>query len=313
MKKFLSNTEYLAAVRDAISSAKHIDAAVAFWGARSEALFSDSSVPVRIVCNLLSGGTNPNPVRILRDNDAVQIHNSSSLHAKVLLTDTVAIIGSANFSTNGLHYEGDELDGWLEAGILTDDRDVLEQVAAWFSTLWNSSLPVDESDLLAASAAWESSRTNRAAGPTKKSFAQLRKADLLGRPVHIVLWKFLPSESGEQDFGIAQQEAAVNGINTKELDFYEDWHSLPKDAYLIDVHIDPKGIIKVGNLYIRRPELDPIGSNIQIVSSLSKLQGFPFVYDAAFRDALTQHLKQIYLSLLGDKNNRDLPLSEAIP
>lgn len=313
MKKFLSNTEYLAAVRDAISSAKNIDAAVAFWGAGSEALFSESSVPVRIVCNLLSGGTNPSPIRSLRDIDTVQIHHSSSLHAKVLLTDTVAIIGSANFSTNGLHYEGDELAGWLEAGILTDDRDVLEKVAGWFSTLWNSSFPIEESDLLAASTAWERSRTNRAAGPTTKSFDQLKKSDLLGRPVHLVLWRIKPSESGEQDFGIVQKEAAVNGLNTKELDFYEDWPSLPTDAYLIDVNIGPKGSIKVGNLYIRRPELDPIGSNIKIVSRLSKLPGFPFDYDAAFRGALTQHIKQIGLSLLDGKNSRVLHLSEAFP
>lgn len=316
MKKFLYGAEYLDAVRAAISSAKHIDAAVAFWGAGSEHLFLNSSAPTRLVCNLLSGGTNPSPIQSLRNAGRVQIHHSSKLHSKVLLTDTVAIIGSANFSTNGLHYEGDELAGWLEAGIQTDDPEILSQVTSWFAEIWKSSLTIEEADLIAAAKNWKRSRSTRPSGPKAKSFDQLVKADLQGRPVYLVLWSDKATPAGHRAFERVKEEVAetpVQGIKNQELDFYEGWPLLPEDTYLIDAEISPGGTVKVGKLYRRLPELDPKDRSIQVVTQASKLQGLPFDYDVAFQASLELRLKHIHLSLMRGERNREMPLSDAIP
>jgi len=309
MNRFLSGDGYLETVKATIAKAKKIDAAIAFWGAGADAFFKVEG-PVRVVCNLLSGGTNPSVIQGLRSIRAT-VHHSDTLHAKVIFTESVAIIGSANFSTNGLHYEGDELNGWQEAGILTDDPAVLADLAVWFTKLWNSSSEVGDDDLRAAESAWDRSRSTRPAGPPEP-FSQLRKADLLDRRISLVIWRHPPSDAAVQTFRSVVEEAARNGLNTQELDFYEGWQSLPQETYLIDVEAGSRRRIHVGSLYERLPRLDPDNGSIQIVQRISEPENCPFVYDAAFRDALARHLKQTYLALLDGNDHREVSLAEAL-
>ena len=124
-------------------------------------LLKDATGQVRIICNLLTGGTNPQAISTLLARRNFEIRHSSILHAKVLLCADRAIVGSANFSANGLHYEGEELGGWDEAGIETRDPSSLSSIADWFETLWRSSSILSRSDLALAEARWSVARDNR--------------------------------------------------------------------------------------------------------------------------------------------------------
>jgi hypothetical protein len=139
--------------------------AVAFWGSGAEQLFSKSKPP-KIICNLQSGGTNPKVIRTLRDAYKAEVKQHDALHAKVYLSESGAVIASANASANGLGFEGSEQAGWREAGVLVEDPP--STIAAWFKSLWQESRPISERDLEIAMVKW---RNRRRSKPTLPSFA----------------------------------------------------------------------------------------------------------------------------------------------
>lgn len=132
---FITSADYKAQVERIIQENHSIDIAVAFWGKGAENLFANSDIPIRILCNLTSGGTNPAPIEKLHNKGVfknIEIKHLDDLHAKVLVGDKSAIVGSANISTNGLNIEEGEFDGWQEAGFVTHDAVELEKMRQWF-------------------------------------------------------------------------------------------------------------------------------------------------------------------------------------
>lgn len=316
MNTFIADDGYLGAVRDAIANAQRIDVAVAFWGAGADDLFTGVTVSTRILCNLLSGGTNPAPLRTLLESPNIELHHTADLHAKVLMTDTAVIVGSANFSTNGLHYEGNELDGWHEAGILTDEPNLVKQAGVWFERQWAASSEITFDDLEKAQKLWNWSRAHRTTGPCKP-FNELRKADLLDRPIYLVLWTEPASEEAQKEFNRAKKKDWKDAVlRISGLSFYECWDELPTDAYLIDAHVGPRGGLTFGPVYKRVPRLDrdvpKAQTSIQIVTSVRQPADFPFHYDQPFKAALREHLTNNGgLVLPNDEEpNRCIPLAD---
>ena len=88
--------------------------AVAFWGRGAAALFGPRS-RVRIVCNLATGGTNPDEIIALQAKGHTVLQHDQ-LHAKVYLGKSQAVVASANASANGLGLEASEQAKWIEAG-----------------------------------------------------------------------------------------------------------------------------------------------------------------------------------------------------
>lgn len=108
-----------------------------------------------ILCDLLSGGCNPNEIKSLlelSDKDHIQILHLNRLHAKVYWTPTNVIVGSANASANGLGDEG-EL-GTIEAALLTDDVTTRNNAATWFDGMWKKGKKIDDAMLEQAKEAW---------------------------------------------------------------------------------------------------------------------------------------------------------------
>ncbi|MFZ3184307.1 MAG: phospholipase D family protein, partial [Pseudomonas sp.] len=124
---FLSEDAYLANVKSLLAESTAVDIAVAFWGRGAEPLIPQKGKKLRILCNLGMGGTNPEVISTLRTYPSVEIKNLDRLHAKVMIGDQQAIIGSANCSANGLNFEGEELAGWHEAGYRVSTQDQLKQ------------------------------------------------------------------------------------------------------------------------------------------------------------------------------------------
>ncbi len=112
------------------------------------------------------GGTNPFTLdEYLRPRFTVQQHDT--LHAKVYINETAAIVASANASANGLGFEGQEQAAWHEAGLFTEDRKMVEEIGCWFEHIWCASRPIEDDDIMNAKAAW---KARQASKPLLKSF-----------------------------------------------------------------------------------------------------------------------------------------------
>jgi hypothetical protein len=77
-----------------------------------------------------SGGTAAKLLLNLHD-DGVSIYNCENLHAKVLLLDDTAVIGSGNMSDMSSRAAG----GWQEAGLITNDAVCVAGVASFIEQL----------------------------------------------------------------------------------------------------------------------------------------------------------------------------------
>src|SRR5262245_45086497 len=121
---FIRSKNYQDAINSVLATTGELFVAVAFWGRGAEQLFSASAARLlKIVCNLRSGATNPKTIEALRRYKNIQPRQHDRLHAKVMVSDNGAVIGSANLSCNGLNLEGEEVEGWEEAGFFTREAE----------------------------------------------------------------------------------------------------------------------------------------------------------------------------------------------
>jgi hypothetical protein len=233
---FLGSKEAVLAMLQQLTAAQPIEQplriAVAFWGCGAEAIV----VPGRqyqIVCNLLRGGTNPGVIRALSLLPNVEIRHLSELHAKVFLAEGGAIVGSANFSADGLGIGRPVGSGWIEAAAVVDAA----AVGRWFDSVWNASIKVDDDALTRATELW-SSRIPFAAEEGASSAPidpapQLSESDLFksaitggnkirmaARPIELIYFQAIEPESKRSVWNPAYAAsviwtAAGNRIRTK--------------------------------------------------------------------------------------------------
>jgi hypothetical protein len=203
---FVGPKQYSKALRTMVAQQASLDVAIAFWGDGAEAIIHPhDGKPLRAICNLRSGGTNPAVIKLLVDRAKtsahVQIRQCDRLHAKLLVGPTSAIIGSANVSANGLGFEGVEVAHWLEAAIQTFDREEVESAQDWFEQLWLSSdsRPITDKDLADATEAYENNRDGRPDYSRKGpfSFENYSVADLEGRNAFALLYTSRPGLEAE--------------------------------------------------------------------------------------------------------------------
>lgn len=109
---FVTSADYENAVASIAEEKGELLVAVAFWGRGAESIVHRRrGKPVKIICNLTSGGTNPATIETLQGIDKVILKQCDRLHAKVIVGSKTAVVGSANFSCNGLNLEGEESEG----------------------------------------------------------------------------------------------------------------------------------------------------------------------------------------------------------
>ncbi|ASP49453.1 phospholipase D family protein [Cognaticolwellia beringensis] len=134
------------------SSERPVCIAVAFWGEGAVDFLSTCS-RVKIVCNLLSGGTNPEVIQKLRSKPNIEIRHSSLLHSKVTITENGAIVGSANYSANGLSL--DDGKSWVESAVyILPNSDEYPAISSWFWELWLSCDEVSNQEIAKAKEIW---------------------------------------------------------------------------------------------------------------------------------------------------------------
>lgn len=160
--------------------------AVAFWGKGAQNLFETvRHKNIQIVCNLTTGGTNPEPIKAIQDMGTA-IKQVNTLHAKIFYTDQGCIIGSANAFANGLTLQGNELDGWIEACyfIGPENESEMTAVKAWFENLYTNSKKIELADLTFAKEKWDERRNPRPLR-SQRAFFELIKNGELEDPTYI--------------------------------------------------------------------------------------------------------------------------------
>jgi hypothetical protein len=256
---------YAEVLQRALASASEASVAIAFWGAGAAAsLFKGwDGRPLRILCNLAHGGTNPDAIRELQKLTGAEVRQLSNLHAKVVVTDTQVIVGSANASANGLGFEGGELTGWRELGVVSREEHVRADAAAWFAEQWQAAQDITTADLLVASVRWKARRRVRiqpaAAGTLLE---QTSESQLDGRYYLVVYREGLSHRALEslKEHQATLGEIAGSGKPSK-LDLYESWEDersavlFDGDAILLPVYYGSHGKIKVGDAQKPLPDL----------------------------------------------------------
>ncbi|HEX7813998.1 phospholipase D family protein [Dyella sp.] len=247
---FLVGKGYSKAIKDLAVSDETVDMAIAFWGKGANDVLLGAAVGKRrIICNLLSGGTNPSVIGELMKHTNVEVKQLSNLHAKVLLGASYGIIGSANFSANGLGFEGDEVGHWIEAGYRVEDQAHLEQARDWFKTQWDSAETVDDDMIREAYLRWKPHRAGRPKPATSNSnrFAidNSNWMTFLDRGIKLILWRSVPTRAERKlEQADREQRQLSRSMGAKahrkasiSLDYYHNWQSyLSRD--LSDRYID---------------------------------------------------------------------------
>jgi hypothetical protein len=293
---FVSGRRYIRAVKEIINSENKnvVYLAVAFWGKGAETLFGSlpKDTKVRVICNLTAGGTNPETIRNLRKlAPRVTVRQLNDLHAKVVCGDTVAVIGSANCSTNGLALQGQQCAGWREAGLQTKAADVLADVRTWLDSQWKKAQSIDKADLDLAQANWDRRRaiTNKEDADRFIFDECFGKDYWEGKRVFLAIYCGDVSKKAHQVYEKKQREdlkAAAEAHGEPVLTFYEQWPELPTDAAIIGVKYSKtkKEALVEKWCHRRLPVLDVDHfvteknepSSLQIVQREQSIADFPF-------------------------------------
>lgn len=219
-----------------ISTDSDIRLAVAFWGAgAAKALGLAKGRKARVICNLMSGGTNPSEIKTLQSL-GIDVRKHPTLHAKIgLIGDALSFVGSSNMSTNGLGFEGDEQSGWEEANVMFDHAD--SAVSARFETLWGEATPITPVDIKAAIERWRPRRTFAMLNKTQtvKDEISLWKAivennDRLRAAPCVVGYYYEMNDDDKATFNAAETE--IRNEYGDGNSAYMDWNELP-EGYII--------------------------------------------------------------------------------
>jgi hypothetical protein len=159
----LNRKESFELIRDLFGPAETITIAAPFFGdgALTQLGLEKSAAKLTVICDLFSGGCNPHEIKkFLNPESDLRTHDR--LHAKIYLTDKGVVIGSANPSANGLGFEGNELDGQIEACVYSEEPNT---VRAWKQfvedEIYPKSRKIEKSDIQKAKWLWESKRNAR--------------------------------------------------------------------------------------------------------------------------------------------------------
>jgi phosphatidylserine/phosphatidylglycerophosphate/cardiolipin synthase-like enzyme len=152
---FLDSRTYLSTLKTLLENENSVDIAVAFWGEGAEALLVGQGKRRRILCNLTTGGTNPSVIKRIQNEEGIEVKHLADLHAKVVVGKNAVILGSANWSANGLSLEGNEVQGWQEAGYVITSAADIKSAKRWFSQRWKDAEDVTPQLLERACKVWK--------------------------------------------------------------------------------------------------------------------------------------------------------------
>ncbi|MGB1214273.1 MAG: phospholipase D family protein [Pikeienuella sp.] len=284
MPRFLDGTELLGQLRAEYLRTQRADLAVAFWGKNAlKNLGIQDGKGVRIVCNLMSGGTNPDEIDALREIGA-SVRQLNDLHAKIGVVGDVSFVGSSNMSTNGLGTEGNPA-RWRETNVVygTPRPEIVNK----FDEFWKAAAEIDEADLEASKAAWtERQSANTAVADMRgdRSLVDVLRtapADLDALNVRMVVYDTVTDAEDLADLDNA--EGRAQDQYGKSFGGYRDWDSMTTDAataYLVSYDWPASGGIARGMLYrgntLDFPDFDQAGATFHVAYEIDSIGRITF-------------------------------------
>ena len=230
---------------------------------------------IRILLDLSAGATNPKELARLLDLKHVEVLKLERLHAKVYLSDSGVVVGSANASANGLGSEGTEASRWHELSLLTEDQRIIDESRNWFGQKWAGGSSVTDSDLKMAQSRWEERqklRPREAAAAVDVLEAAMHSPDSMkGRGIFVVVSVDELDDLGTRHSKRHQEETGHVAHG------WQRWPDMPKDAYLIcftdfsskglawdehRVYLSPKQAWKFRSLRLVHPSVLPDGYKV---------------------------------------------------
>lgn len=324
MPDFVDGTQLLERLRSEYLRTKRADLAVAFWGKNAlKNLGIQDGKGVRIVCNLLSGGTNPDEIRELRRIGA-DVRQLNDLHAKIGIVGDISFVGSSNMSANGLGMEGQPA-LWQEANVVYDNG--RPEIAGMFKTFWGAAAEIDEANLEAASAAWEKRQETNAVVAARRGGRSLvdvlRTApeELDALNVRMVVYDTVTDADELADLDNAEDRARDQ--YGKNFEVYWDWESMTTDAataYLVNYDWPARGRIARASLYHRNashfPDFEQDGKIFHVAYEIDKIEKITF--GAADKEAIRSafHSYVVRTGATGEALGQrayNFPISELAP
>lgn len=321
---FVNSANYDDAVRKVLSEQGLALVAVSFWGRDSELLLRDRNDQTKVICNLKSGATNPETIELLLKIKNVEVKQHDHLHAKVVIGNGSALIGSANFSSNGLNLEASELKGWEEAGLLTQDTTQIRLIRDWFNSIWNESYKIKNSDIEEAKLIWKkrrATRIKRGSGANGFDLAKCNRTDLLDRAIFVTIYGSWLTEEAKAAYRRYEKNLTGQSMpkSAKLPPIYEGWPCLPKDAQLIDLYYGPRGAVRCYGVFTRTHDIkfkykDDSKGHLAVCRKDNQIMGYPFRSKeiSQFANDMKPHIKAIWSSELsvGDEDGKYIKLSD---
>lgn len=262
---FLDDKQIGLAIQNLTRKASSLDLAVSFWGegAIENLNLLDGKRPIRILCNLLTGGTNPKVIgELLKNKGQIEVRHRSDFHGKVYISSEEAVVGSANASANGIGFQEKEVAGWYEAGFLVGEEEHLEDINNWFERVWAVSSRVTQRDLEEAEKVWERRRRKRPKQIRDKLFIDLLKDNPEELEDRLVFAVYLDEGSSEEAahlyYSTKEEVREFDPDLADELSFYEHWPDLADkkdDLIVVDIPFGPRGKWKGFGFYKIVPQL----------------------------------------------------------
>jgi len=247
--------------------------AVAFWGlgAGVDLGITLMGARAKVICNLATGGTNPQAIRQLI-GAGVQVRQRDDLHAKVYLFPEGVVIGSSNASSNGLSMQGHECSGWTEANLLTAEPHILRELGTWFDQHWGTARDVTEDDLAAAWNIW-SRRRRHILRPSMSWDEDLltmlaRNPDAFdGDRLYLVVYSSNMDQDGNDAVAAARKSRGVGA----QLGGFQDWDTLPDDADLLSIYWGPRGGFRCDGYWAMPPIRDEVPAGEGVVQLAQRI------------------------------------------
>jgi hypothetical protein len=320
---FLTGPKLFEKIKKLVEDSEKIKFAVAFWGdgAPEQLGLIDENKDIKIICNLKSGATNPKIIRMLMAKYCGRIKTYDKLHAKVYLGERGAIVGSANASSNGLNYEGLENQGWIEAGLFINEENVIKNIENWFSSIWQQSKDINESQLKMAEENWLKRRKSRIIQERKSSLLinlHDHPDDFKDKSIYFVIYNDRTTKDAKNKMKEIKGLRAniFKGISNTKLEFYENWEKLPEDSKLIDIFYDGTKVKFEG--FYKMPEkkvIIPFKYEDKSDGSMNLCYEIDYIdslkLSANDKEIIEQKINLLFQKGKGDESGRYLSLIEA--
>lgn len=300
--------------------------AVAYWG--QDALKLTRLHPkrrnVKLICCLSGGASDPDVIKKF----GARARQDDFLHAKVIWTQSQAIVSSANISSNGMPDEEHDAGGLIEAGLLVTESKQLAEVKAWFDRRYTIARAITATDLKKAKEArsaklWGKPKIQRSFIDALKDggaqeFKQLR--------ISFALWTDHTTKAEDRAAQRHFKESTIELEETlkierrdfKRLDWFSAWNDLPSDTFLISCRYKKESFTEIYSCKTFHTRKNwPIladGERTTVTFVLGPaLDGFTYRLSARDKRIIKSAARDLWRKAKGSNGGRLLKLQDAVP